>query len=121
MTDYDKVCKILIDRCKTCLSRHLIRTPALAFSGIYGKISVAGNSHKKWWLLCIKDEYGYMQSIEFSKEQQTISNDDVIDCIFSVCKDHDIYVGINFNEKILDKGESLESLLIEYDLKEEND
>lgn len=66
--------------------------------------------------LQVYDEEHNVISIENDHHLQPMSTMLVIRHLVQSAKDHDIYVGVIYPVKILSKGDTLESLVIEHDL-----
>ena len=112
MTDYDKACKILIDRCQKIIKSET-ELDSCFWQSIYGKLGVKTNKDLVFYVLAqtgksIMDKY----AVKYN------ANEDPINTILDYAKDHDMYLGSVFSiEKFLDKGTTKEQLLVEYDLK----
>lgn len=124
MTDYDKACKILIDRCQKAVSCS-IELDSYFWQSTTGKLGVKSKRTSSMWYLCILNE-GKERVIKQAVlapgtsehgSYKSFSSQEALSLILDYAKDYDIYVGWDYMSKILSKNDTLESLLVEYDMK----
>lgn len=124
MTDYDKACKILIDRCEKVV-KNGIGLDSHFWQSKNGNLVVKTKCSNSIWCICILNKYkGHItqQAIQVSSALEheipkSFSSQDALSLILDYAKDYDIYVGWNYMGKILSKNDTLENLLVEYDMK----
>lgn len=119
MTDYDKACKILIDRCKDILKQKL---DSHFWQSDTGHIGVTDINCTLMWYVIFNDENNHVKTIDVldpTIKKKSLFNREVLETIFKYARKHDIYIciGWRYKSKILNKNDTLEKLLVEYDMK----
>ena len=127
MTDYDKACKILIDRCKKVVENNigLDKLDSRFWQSKNGRLGVKTKYGYSIWYICIMNDCKgritkQMIPVPSTLEHESykpFSSQEALSLILDYAKDYDIYVGWEFMGKILSKNDTLESLLVEYDMK----
>ena len=125
MTNYDKACRILIDRCQKIVSRSTTELDSYFWQSTTGKLGVKSKYTNAMWYLCILNECKgcvtkqavLMPGTSKHESYRSFSSQEALIVILDYAKVYDIYVGWEYMGKILSKNDTLENLLVEYDLK----